>query len=453
MEREEIKQFESVKYWRQSLEANAKKGYISQNNWVSLLTKMKTYLDFVVSGPDSHLNPDALLREALENSDLARSRIMKWYNWIQGGTVEGYEPWMKEGKPHRIAQNTAVSYLGRIRGFYTHNKVLFGKWKCPARIPSKSKQADAKLDVFKFDEENGEIFVDTPLLQQFLANLSFRDQTIALSLYSTSQDAGDLFKLTLGWLRGQEKESRLFWEGNREKTSEPFKVFFSKESTEMVRRYVGQERKNAQEFEPIWVVGREYEYEYNGDTITVNGGLTSSILGYNFRVAANAMGVKEEGKTNPLRPKRFRHLFRTACSTAGIDVGVTQAFMGHKTPVSSTYLSRGKAFLLSQFVQVEPFLTVFKSQDQGEIQDIKADLIAARRERDRLVKKLEVVEKELQSKLSLSEDDIMAIYYDSIGFAGGKSRKDFPQGLDDFDESELNQLFVKALRNKMLRIT
>ncbi len=46
MEREEIEQFESVKYWKLSLEANAKKGYISKNNWVALLTKMKTYLGF-----------------------------------------------------------------------------------------------------------------------------------------------------------------------------------------------------------------------------------------------------------------------------------------------------------------------------------------------------------------------------------------------------------------------
>jgi hypothetical protein len=193
----------------------------------------------------------------------------------------------------------------------------------------------------------------------------------------------------MGWLKAQDGKSRLYWEGNRTKTGEPFKVFFSKEATEFMWRYVEQERREAGNDEPVWVTGKEYSYRYNGEQVQIGGVMTSQALNDNFRTAAEAMDVTENGKPNPLRPKRFRHLFRTACTSAGLDPGVAQAFMGHATPISAKYLSQGKAFLLSQYVHVEPFLTVFKSRDMDQIQDIRADLNAARRERDEM--KIELI--------------------------------------------------------------
>jgi len=348
------------------------------------MSQLGAYLDFIGSGPDAGMTPDDLVAEGLSNPDKAKSRLMKWYNWIQGGVVEGYSPWTRDDEPRKVSQSTAVTYVGRLRGFYTHNKVVFGKWKMPSRETGRTREADSQLDVFRFDEENGEIYVDNPLLQQFMAHLNFRDQTIALAVYSTSQDAVDLFKLTLGWLRRQDKESRLFWEGNRVKTGEPFKVFFSREATEFTRRYAAQERAGAGDDEPIWVKGREYDITLNDRTYGVGGPMEPSALNFNFRRAAEEMGLTVPEQPNPMRPKRFRHLFRTACTSAGLDPGVSQGFMGHATPVSARYLSQGKAFLLSQYVIIEPFLTVFKSRGEIDVQSIRADLNAVRRERDEI---------------------------------------------------------------------
>ena len=380
MEREKIEAFESVKNWKVSLIANSRKGVLSNKNWDSLVNQMRAYLQFIASGPDRVMTPDELRDEGILDPDRAKSRLMRWYNWLQGGAVENYDPRMKVDKegvsePHTVSQNTAVTYVGRLRGFYSHNKVAFGKWRMPNRETGEARKADSKLGIYKYDEENGELYVDTPLLQQFLGNLSFRDQGIVLALYSTGQDPTDLFQLTVDWVWEQEGERRLFWEGNRSKTGEAFKTFFSKEATEHVRRYILQEREGAAGGSPIWMN-------------KFNRVMNTEVLNDNFRNVALTMGVTEESKPNPLRGKRFRHLFRTGCTSAGLDPGLSQAFMGHKTPISSEYLSRGKGFLLSQYVRIEPFLTVFRSADQTDIQNIKATLNMAREERDKAKEKL-----------------------------------------------------------------
>jgi len=256
MGNEDLEEFESVRKWKASLIANSKKGTISDRTWSGCKSYFNTYLEFVNGGPISGLTPDDLLAEAQADPDKAKARMMEWYVWLQGKEVKGYKPWIKRDrsgntKHGNVSQGTAVTYLARVRGFYSHNKVSFGKWRMPKRRVSETQRADARIDVFKYDEENGELYVDTPLLQQFMAQLNFRDQTIALSIYSTSQDPADLFQLTMGWLREQDEDEkgqmikRLFWQGNRSKTGEPFKVFFSVEATEFIRRYAKQERAGA----------------------------------------------------------------------------------------------------------------------------------------------------------------------------------------------------------------
>jgi len=153
------------------------------------------------------------------------------------------------------------------------------------------------------------------------------------------------------------------------------------------------------------VKGREYSYQLeDGTEVEVGGVMDTATLNENFRNAALAMKVTKKDQPNPFRPKRFRHLFRNACTSAGLDPGIAQVFMGHKTSISASYLGRAKGWLLSQYVKVEPFLTVFKSNQQMEIDSIReemnlarADLDAARQERDDLSAKLRDMEDALDA--------------------------------------------------------
>ena len=118
---------------------------------------------------------------------------------------------------------------------------------------------------------------------------------------------------------------RFFWYGNRSKNGQPFKTFFSEETTQFLKRYVKQERKGAGKDEPLFP------------------GVTTHGLSINYKVAARNMGYKEKNTLSPFRPKRFRHLFRTACAIAKIDWGYIKAMMGHANgDVSAGYLNQDK---------------------------------------------------------------------------------------------------------------
>ena len=71
------------------------------------------------------------------------------------------------------------------------------------------------------------------------------------------------------------------------------------------------------------------------------------------------MGYTKKGEASPFRPKRFRHLFRTACVIAEIDGGYVKAMMGHASDVSTGYLEKNPAIFKKVYLKVEPFLTVF----------------------------------------------------------------------------------------------
>jgi outer membrane murein-binding lipoprotein Lpp len=104
--------------------------------------------------------------------------------------------------------------------------------------------------------------------------------------------------------------------------------------------------------------------------------MDAHLLSISFRNAAKKMGYAKSRKQNPFRPKRFRHLFRTACGNAGIDNGYIEAFMGHSTSISAGYLEKGNGTFLQEYVKVEPYLTVFGvSKNQvTEMSEAMADL-------------------------------------------------------------------------------
>lgn len=244
-------------------------------------------------------------------------------------------------------------------------------------------QVDATNGVFKYDRETDTLYVDYEKLQKFASELNERDCVILECLISTSQDPSDLFNLTIGWLRRQEGETNLFRMGNRNKTREPFKTFFSEEATASVREYVMRHRRDAGVDEPIFIKHCDYDYKYNGGTIDVGGHMNAGTLNSNFRLAAEKLGHTESGKQNPFRPKRFRHLLRTAAATARLDEGITQCFMGHSTSISGTYLSKDPSWLLDKYLRMQGYVTIFTSPSEREdVKKLKKSLEAARLELD-----------------------------------------------------------------------
>lgn len=329
---EELLKYKSIQTWLNSLDQMAVqrgKDGLTKNAKAMRLGRMWNYTNKGI------LNPDELLKEAQENIDNAGKRLKEYF-------IE---------KKAKTSHNTAVTSVGFIRGFYTHNDVSFPKkWGSPRPIVSKVAKQDEKTSLYQYNEKNDEIEFKNGNLQHFMQNLNFRDQTIALGLLSTGADATDILNLKVGFVKDGfgdvSNKKRFFWHGNRAKTGQPFKTFFSEEATQFLKRYVKQERVNASDDELLFSKTNDEPY-------------TAHLLSINFRNAAKKMGYTKRGQASPFRPKRFRHLFRTACAIAQIDNGFTMAFMGHASDVSSGYLEQNSSIFEKMYVKIEPLLTVF----------------------------------------------------------------------------------------------
>jgi len=151
-------------------------------------------------------------------------------------------------------------------------------------------------------------------------------------MISTGQDSGDVLGLNIGFVTSHVNKSRLYWEGQRNKTYEEFRTFFSKEATEYVRKYVEQERKGASNDEPIFIRGNWTKAgEEESDKPKP---MTARNLGLNYFTAAEKMGIINGYTQNPLRPKRMRSVFSSACYQAKIDDGLRHIFLSTLSPIT-----------------------------------------------------------------------------------------------------------------------
>jgi len=339
---------------------------LAKNTQKNYKVTLNQFLKFVNSkeGLNKEILIDDLVTEAKEDVEKTQDRIDNFYKWLQNETVEDY-PLRGKTMRESSANQRAYSYL---MGFFVNLDIGFQKkWRKKIPRPKREDKATKKDDVYTFydvDEKTMTIRFNRERMQQFLANLKLRDVAITLALLSSSQDSGDLFKLNIGDIREQSGKSRIFWEGNREKTGILFKTLLSVEATKFIRKYIEQERKGAEDKAPLFI------YTRKGVEHRMTGANLSSI----YRASARRMGVQwQNGEHNPLRPKRMRHLFRTACDTAGISELYINAFMGHKNHQGQDYSELSNAKLELEYLRVEPFITVYgKAEESLEIkQDVK----------------------------------------------------------------------------------
>ena len=372
-----LEQHESVRNWKESLEQSSlSRGKpLSEKAWYHRVRAMQEYSALM------GLNSDELLAE---DRDITMKRLTDYFLWLTGEEVEGLDPRVRS-----VGWNSACTCQSLVRGFYTHNDLVFPKrFKVPKKKRSVVSRRDSRMPVFEYDEES-EITQMNGLLPHFVSNLNFRDQTIAVCLLATGADASDLLGIKIGFLKdGRGRMTalpRIPWHGERLKDAVEFRTYFSKEATACLKRYVEQERVDAVDDEPIFV-------KENGEP------LNAHTLSENFRSAAERMGYTRAGQANPFRLKRFRHAFREACSAAHVDAGYSEAFMGHSSGVSASYLERGEGSFLREYIRVEPYLTLF-GVDRNGVTDL-AETVEEQKARVN----------DLEEKLSVSTDRFTEVY-------------------------------------------
>ena len=359
---QELLQYSSVKKWVESLEQSAvSRGKLFTSEARNIrLGRLMEYTK------DGEISPDFLLEEAKQNIDNTARRLQEYFNMkLKSGTE-----W-----------NSVVTNICFLRGFYSHNDIVFPKrMKIPKRHMSSVSKRDGKTEIYGYDESTNETVFHNGTLKHFFDNLSFRDQTIGLCLLSTGADASDILNLKIGFIKDAKSNistaKRFLFHDNRLKDGVEFKTYFSVEATEYLKRYVEQERSGAKSSDYLFA-------KEDGSKVPTHA------LSMNFRKASEKMGYVVDDESNPFRPKRFRHLFRTACGIANIDNGFVTAMMGHASDISGTYLEKSDGLFLKEYLKVEPYITVY-GVDKSQITLMNETV-------DELRQKYNDAEKELES--------------------------------------------------------
>jgi len=356
--------YTTYQFWIKAVSKRSKKEELSQNMKSGYDAAMKQFLQFMNSkdNVEGLITPDEIISQAnkiIEEDEKEGpfhilDTLYSFEDWLQGKEIRGYSKRVL-GPRERYSQEVTANHkaFGIIRGFYTHNRIWLPRERRKSFV-SKTRKNDQKYAVF-LPNGNDEIIPNWDEFRVFLSHLSFRDQVIALSLVSTSQDIGDLLELNIEFIQSQERRKRLFWEGNRGKTVYPFRTFFSEEATNLLRRYITTERKNSESYEKIFIT-------------TTGRRVRPSHIAANFKQATVKMGIKiSDNSQNPYRPKRLRSIFSTACYQAGIDDNIRHIFMGHKKEISEAYRNMPWQNLEIHYRKVEVLLTVFGSIESEEI--------------------------------------------------------------------------------------
>ena len=377
-----IVKFNAVKNWFESLEETA----ISRGKALTEHAKNARLSVIVKYSQFTNLTPDQMLEEAKSDIKFATSNITKFFNYLH----------QEKG----LQWNSAITQLAFLRGFYTHNNLHFPKrFGTPKRKVSQVSQRDQKTKIYDYDEATDKMIFHNGTIQHFIQNLNFRDQTITLCLLSTGADTADLLQLNLDFVKDAKGEiskvKRFVWNGNREKDGIEFKVYFSEEATQFLKRYVEQERASATDNEPLFVDKKNVRLQVHS-------------LSMNFRFGAKKMGYVTSGNLNPFRPKRFRHLFRTACSNAKVDSGFVMSMMGHASNISGSYLEKSEGLLLKEYLRVEPYVTVFGVDKSSvtilseEVQNLNSMTLDLVKENQKLKSQMKTFREEIKSIVDMN---------------------------------------------------
>ena len=414
IDKEWISKFDTYKQWYNSLTRRSRTGKVSdvmRSNYDSVLRQFMSYVNSK-DGLDETITPDSFIEwagkvEPEEVIDVLNSFEL----WLQGKKIEGYSKRVlvrneRFSQPYTANQKAQ----GAARGFITHNKIWLPKGRKTSGFVGKTKKNDVNYAVFKYDSESQRVVQDYTQLRYFLSNLSFRDQTVALCLLSTSQDISNLLELKIRFVTAQQGRDRLFWGSSRTKTGEIFKTFFSREATRYLRQYIAQERQGAKDNDPIFVRTGDKEEP-----------LLPRHVSSTSKVVAQKMGIDNGEAQNPFRPKRLRSIFSTACYQAKIDDGARHLFMGHSGTVSESYREIPEANLEAIYARVEPFLTVYAEDSTTDLIETKRksaqayDMALAVTEEN---KRIKAVWEELAERLGRAEAFIEYLGYDIDSVTG-----------------------------------
>ena len=210
------------------------------------------------------------------------------------------------------------------------------------------------------------------------------------------------------------------------------RVFFSLTASKKLRDYVSKERSKAIDGDPLFVInnaerkkefrkryGRAYRTE-DLDKLPNDTRLTPNSLAINFRNATLSMGIYIPSRQqSPLRPKRLRKVFESACTHAGIDHDLRDLFMGHSGNQSKTYQGKSREELEFYYEMVEPKITIQVDEESDELDRLHEELKKSQETKSDRIDELERSQKETANRVDMISEQII----DNLGKEMDKNKK------------------------------
>jgi integrase len=348
---EDWEKYASIRKWKKNIISKNHNKVLTKQAWTVRRSSFTKFLKMIGK------NPDEIIDIALSDNDQAKE-------WVD----EFYQECLKTTQK----SSSISSAYGVIRGFFSNNDVITQNWSSPKIGVLQSHITDEQNPIFVRNDNGYEL--DREFIKKYLDELGLRDRIICLCLLSSSLDISDVLNLKIEDVKYQ-KDDNFFIIGQRSKTGEIYKTFFSKETTSMIREYIQKERKSALEHEILFIpenrmLGREYK-KVTGKNLFVNrvkvaefpitNPMSHENLDMLFRRATKRLKIQtKKGQFQPFRPKRFRHTFQQCCSRVGLPNTVVDIFMGHKGEINKQYETESKFELLDYYEQVEPMITIYE---------------------------------------------------------------------------------------------
>jgi len=231
--------YATVRRWKKNLISKNHNKELTKGAWNGRRTYFTRFLRFVGK------NPDEIIERALQDNDFAKGLVDDFYQELR----------------KTIQKSSAISATyGMIRGFFSNNGVVTQFWSAPKLGVLQSHITDEQNPIF-IKTDNG-YQLDREFIKRFLYELGFRDKVICLCMLSSSLDIGDVLRLKIEDVKYQ-KDNNIYLIGERPKTGEVYKTFFTKETTILIREYIHKFRNTALDHEILFVpenrmLGREY---------------------------------------------------------------------------------------------------------------------------------------------------------------------------------------------------
>jgi len=361
--------YATVKIWKKSLAQNSDEMELAKGTYNGMKTWFPRFLKSTISHehPDG-LSPDELIEEALADPMIIKDRLADAF--IHEKKIQRSQD---ENSNH---SNTVIGIYGSVRGFYSHNLSNMPKIRTPKIKPRTVMTTDAITPLTEITtnlEGKKIVDIDRKIFQRYMQKLPLRDQVVVSGLLSSGMDSGDIVKVTVGMIREQAQHERIFFSNFRAKTGEILNTFWSKEATTLAREYITDERSNADDNDPLFIVSEKQQkrdfFEKYHRQYTVNdfsllperNALTKHRLAMKLREGAKKMKIKlKKGVQSPLRPKKYRKLFSDACDKAGIGENKRKIFMGKSDKSDKIYAGTSRHQLEIYYELVEPYVTIYQ---------------------------------------------------------------------------------------------